>query len=92
MRMVDTPMKSSRPRAKTRSAARRATNVSLDPALLDEARRLGINVSRACERGLTLDIAQARAEVWLAENKDALASSNAFVERNGLPLARYRRF
>jgi antitoxin CcdA len=78
--------------AKTKGPPRRATNVSLDAELLDEARRLGINVSRACERGLALDIARGRSEAWLAENKDALASSNAFVERHGLPLARYRRF
>lgn len=29
---------------------------------------------------------------WMAENKDALLSSNAHVERHGLPLARYRQF
>lgn len=29
-------------------------------------------------------------EDWLAENRDALESSNDFVARNGLPLARYR--
>lgn len=31
-------------------------------------------------------------ERWLAENDEALRSSNDFVERHGLPLARYRRF
>ena len=29
---------------------------------------------------------------WLAENKAALESSNAYVETHGLPLARYRTF
>jgi antitoxin CcdA len=29
---------------------------------------------------------------WLAENADALRSSNAYVERRGLPLARFRAF
>lgn len=32
------------------------------------------------------------AERWLAENDEALRNSNDFVERHGLPLARYRRF
>jgi antitoxin CcdA len=59
---------------------------------LDEARALEVNVSRACERGLTLQIAEARAARWLEENREAIESSNAFVERHGLPLARYRRF
>jgi post-segregation antitoxin (ccd killing protein) len=35
--------------------------------------------------------AEARARRWLDENLAALQSSNAYVERQGLPLARYRR-
>jgi antitoxin CcdA len=73
-------------------APKRATNVSLDGALLDEARELGINVSRACERGLALQIAEIHAQRWLDENKPAIESSNAYVDRSGLPLRRYRRF
>jgi antitoxin CcdA len=71
---------------------KRATNVSLSGRLLSEARALGINVSRACDRGLALQIAEERARRWLDENKAALESSNAYVERRGLPLARYRQF
>ncbi|WP_448202798.1 type II toxin-antitoxin system CcdA family antitoxin [Azospirillum sp. sgz302134] len=74
------------------SAPKKATNVSLNSALLEEAKSLGVNVSRACERGLALQIAEVRAQRWLEENKDALESSNAYVERNGLPLAQYRQF
>ncbi len=73
-------------------APKRATNVSLTAALLDEARALGINVSRACDRGLALQIADARAQRWLEENREAIEASNAYVEQHGLPLARYRRF
>jgi len=42
--------------------------------------------------GLDRAIAEKRAEVWLQENRDALQSSNDYVERNGLPLAKYRQF
>ncbi|RZS47504.1 post-segregation antitoxin (ccd killing protein) [Sphaerotilus mobilis] len=31
-------------------------------------------------------------EQWLTDNQVALQSSNAFVERHGLPLSRYRNF
>jgi antitoxin CcdA len=31
------------------------------------------------------------AALWLQENKAALDSSNEYVEKHGLPLARYRR-
>jgi post-segregation antitoxin (ccd killing protein) len=35
-------------------------------------------------------VARKRAEAWLAENREALESSNAFVEAHGLPLGRIR--
>ena len=84
-------MKSAKGPAKGR-ARKRPTNVSLDAQLLDEAKALGINISRACDRGLAALIAEERAKRWLEENKAALSSSNAFVEKHGLPLARYRQF
>lgn len=73
-------------------ASKRATNLSLDGVLLDTAKALGIDIPRACERGLALQIAEARSLCWLEENRQAIESSNAFVERHGLPLARYRLF
>lgn len=71
---------------------RRATNVSISAELLAEARRLEINISRAAEQGLARMVAERKAEIWLAENKGALESSNAYVEQHGLPLARHRGF
>jgi hypothetical protein len=38
------------------------------------------------------DVAQGRQERWLAENQDALESSNRFVELHGLPLSQHRYF
>jgi len=75
-----------------RAGRRRATNLSLDARLLDEAKALGINISRACEPALARAIADARGERWRAENEAAIQSSNAYVERHGLPLARFRKF
>ena len=71
---------------------RKPTNVSLDSELLEAAKELGVNVSRACERGLAEQVAEVRSRRWLEENKDALESSNQYVERKGLPLAQYRQF
>lgn len=71
---------------------RKPTNVSLDTGLVGEAKRLGINVSRACEHGLAAQVADERARRWRAENAEAIAASNDFVEKNGLPLAGLRRF
>lgn len=74
------------------SALKKPTNVSLDTMLLDEAKELGVNVSRACERGLAEEIAEQKRKRWLEESRDAIAWSNEYVEKNGLPLARYRQF
>lgn len=72
--------------------ARRATNVSLDQDAVAEAKSLGINVSRACEAGLRAEIRRVTEERWQVANREAMAASNAWVERRGLPLARYRPF
>lgn len=75
-----------------RRAPRRATNVSLPEDLLSEAKALKINISQAAEAGVAQAIARTRSEHWLAENQEAIESSNAFVEKYGLPLAKYRMF
>lgn len=76
----------------SRQSSRKATNVSLDSGLLEAAKDLGVNISRACERGLAEQIAETRAERWLKENQAAIESSNRFVDTQGLPLARHRQF
>ena len=75
--------------AKTRT---RATNVSLDAALVEEAKALGVSISQASNRGLEEAVKAARAERWLEENRAALESSNEWMEANGLPLEKYRLF
>jgi antitoxin CcdA len=78
--------------AAAHQTCRKATNVSLDAALLAEAKALRINVSQAAEAGLSHAVAEKRAELWLTANREALESSNAYVEAHGLPLARHRQF
>lgn len=71
---------------------RRPANLSLDAALVAEARALGLNLSAAAEAGLRAAVAEARAARWRAGNAEALAGSNARVEARGLPLSRHRPF
>jgi antitoxin CcdA len=73
-------------------STKRATNVSLRSDLIDEAKGLGINISEACEQGLEMQVARTRREMWLEQNRDAIEATNAWVEKHGLPLARYRQF
>jgi len=60
--------------------------------LLAEAKALGINVSQVAEEGLAKAVAAKRTALWLQENHEAIQSSNEYVEKHGLPLARYRMF
>jgi antitoxin CcdA len=87
MRMNFASQKTSARRGKTTP-----TNVSLDAALVAEAKNLGVSISQASNRGLQEAVKSARAERWLEENKAALESSNAWIEANGLPLEKYRLF
>jgi antitoxin CcdA len=75
------------PRRSTRS-----TNLSLDAQLVEQAKQLGVNLSRACEEGLKTRIKEELECRWRDENKAAIASSNAYTEKEGLPLAAHRRF
>ncbi|WP_282063700.1 type II toxin-antitoxin system CcdA family antitoxin [Roseobacter litoralis] len=74
------------------SHTRKPTNLSLDAALLAEAKALKVNLSRAAEDGVRSAVSAAKSEQWKAENAAAIRSSNAYVEKNGLPLDRYRQF
>lgn len=74
------------------SHARKPTNLSLDATLLTEAKALKVNLSRAAEDGVRNAVATAKAERWKIENADALKSSNSYVEKNGLPLDKFRQF
>jgi antitoxin CcdA len=72
--------------------ARRATNVTLPQALVQEARALRINVSKACEQGLAAAVADAKAKKWQQENRTPFEAWNDHVEQNGTPLAEFRQF
>ena len=78
--------------AEANRTTRKSTNLSLDRDLLTEAKALGINLSRSAEAGIADAVIQNQRERWLKDNAAALASSNSYVEVNGLPLARHRQF
>ena len=71
---------------------RRATNVALNPTLLNDAKAEGINVSRACEAGLAAELKKVREERWLEENREAIAQWTKWTEKNGLIFGKYRQF
>jgi antitoxin CcdA len=71
---------------------KRATNLTIDPVLLDQARALGINLSATFEASIREAVRARQAADWQRENREAIESSNDWVTQNGLPLAQYRQF
>lgn len=71
---------------------RRATSMTLDAALLDEARALGVNVSRAAEEGILAQVRSERARRWKEENAEFIRDYNDWIAQNGVPLSQFRKF
>ena len=75
---------------KDRPAKKRAVNLYVDVELLEEARRLRINISEVLERRLRTIVKAEQERRWLEENREAIASINAFINQHGLTASRLR--
>jgi antitoxin CcdA len=60
------------------------TNLSLDAALVAEAKGYGINLSQAMNRHLRDLVIQQRASAWAAENAEAIEAERKHIETYGL--------
>jgi antitoxin CcdA len=67
-----------------RPTKKRAVNLFVDADLLDEARRLRINISETLERRLRAIVRAEQERRWLEENQAAIAAYNLRVSRDGL--------
>lgn len=71
---------------------RKPTNVTIDAALVEEAKALGINMSQLAEEALAKAVSEEKSRRWKIENRAKLDAWNDYVDKNGLPLAKYRLF
>jgi len=63
---------------------KKAANLSVDGVLLEDAKRMKINLSQVFEAGLSLAICQRRREEWLKNNRAALHTYNEHIEADGV--------
>ena len=70
------------------ATAPQAEGPALPQKLLNEALRLNVPIAGCSEE----QVRRAVREAWIEENREAMESWNAWVEKNGLPLERYRPF
>jgi antitoxin CcdA len=67
-----------------RPVRKRAVNLFVDVELLDEARRLRINISETLEYRLRTIVRTEQERHWLESNKLAIDAYNQRVSRDGL--------
>ena len=73
-----------------RTPRKRAVNLFVDADLLDEAKRMRINLSDLLERRLRTIVRAEREKRWVEENREAIESINQFIDRHGLLASRLR--
>ncbi len=75
-----------------RAAPKKSVNLSINADLLQQAKRLNINLSQTLEQHLAEIIRQAQRRLWLAENQSALDEYNRRIEKHGTFSDGLRRF
>ncbi len=73
-----------------RQVRRRAVNLFVNTELLDEARRLRINLSDTLEGRLRMVVRAEQEKHWLQENQAAISSINDFIGRHALLATKLR--
>jgi antitoxin CcdA len=67
-------------------------NLTLDAAVAEAARNLGLNMSRLAETAIAEAAKAERNRLWRAENSAGIAAYAEEVARDGLPLSAFRSF
>ena len=71
---------------------KRPVNLSINAHTLEQAKKLGINLSKTVDAFLREEVKRLYWQKWNEENSQAIDHYNARIEREGLPLAKYRTF
>ncbi|MCS2171013.1 type II toxin-antitoxin system CcdA family antitoxin [Scandinavium sp. TWS1a] len=71
---------------------KKTVSVTLDPALLQQAREAGINLSAVLTAALQHEISASGAERWKQENRAGLQELNRITDEQGLLSDDYRTF
>lgn len=74
------------------SGKRKSVNLTMDSGIVAAAREAGVNLSQVSEAGIAAAVKALREQRWIEDNRAAIESSNAYVEKHGLPFAKYRPF
>ena len=62
---------------------RRSVNLTIRSDVIEAAKELRLNASKAAEAGIADAVRRAREEQWLQENRAAIEAHNERIEREG---------
>ena len=71
---------------------KKVTNLTLNTEVLAEAKKLGINISKACDAFLESLVRQEKERLWKLENAKFISEYNQITDEEGLPLDKWRTF
>ena len=71
---------------------RTKVSLTIEKDVAEAARDMKLNMSRLAEEAIAKAVKAERGRIWSEENRAALESSDAYVEKHGLPLEKYRTF
>lgn len=74
------------------TSPKKATNLSINSDLLQQAKELKINLSQSLEEYLTQKIIERKSQEWLVENQEAIHEYNKSVTKRGVFSDGLRRF
>ncbi|WGZ92758.1 MAG: type II toxin-antitoxin system CcdA family antitoxin [Candidatus Thiothrix putei] len=75
-----------------KSSPKRASNLSINSSLLEQARHYKINLSKLLENALIDTLQQKKSSEWLEQNRLALNAYNERIEQRGVFSDGLRRF
>ncbi len=73
-------------------ASKGRVNLSVREDLLQEARRLKLNLSQLAEEAIDAALRKLRADRWKEDNREAIESYNAYIREHGVWGKGMRRF
>ena len=67
-------------------------NLTITETYPDEARTLGVNMSRVADEAIGAALKAEREQRWKEEHAEAFRLYNERIERDGIPLSEFRKF
>ena len=67
-----------------KTARKKATSLTINSDLLQQAKDLGLNISNCLEKTLEEKVREQKMKDWQEENKDAIVQYNKRIEQNGV--------